>query len=246
MKYTNVLFLCTILITLIFPLFVFYIQDNMDLHTSKYKNTEYFHQIRDTYPIISHIYSNTYEQKESYSTNSYDISHPTSYDEETQEEIRKAKQAYEAQIQELIQRQVLPSSVFPLEKDSYTISYGTLQNIEETSSTSSLDQVHIFQPNNTYSQYFSYLKPADKITYIFLTNERIQAISEAECKEIAWHMIEYLGLADIQDWNYVNDRYESYQAKLQVYCQTLENVDDHANMRIGVIPISLDVNPAIG
>lgn len=246
MRIKLIVYLGAILITFLFPLGVFYIQDHIDIHSSKYKNTEVFQQYRDTYPIISFIYADAYENKESFSSPSYDLSNITSYEAEIQTELFNTKQKIETQIQELIRKQVLPPSIFPEENSTFSISYGNIEFADEFSLSSSYNKTDILETGKIQSQYFTYLEHADKITYLFFSNENIASISEQDCKDIAWHMIEYLGLADIEDWNYLNNGYESYQAKLQVYCQLLENPDGYGSILIGVLPISMNIHPTIG
>lgn len=246
MKTKIVLLLLGILITLLFPLLLFQMQDNIDMHSTKYESSEDFHEITETYPIISAIYSDAYENHSDYLLEEYDISALHTYDSALQEELTKRKDAFEQQIHALLEYKVLSDTNFPMEEAPYTINYGKLSFSLDSSFTTNLQQVVSMEYPYVHSQYFTYTTQADKITSIYLSNALLKELSEEDCKKIAWSMVQYLGLEDIKDWNYLNYGYESYQAKLQVYCEKVANVDGYASLRIGVLPISLNLSPNLG
>lgn len=246
MKTKIVLLLLGILITLLFPLLLFQMQDNIDMHSTKYESSEDFHQITETYPIISAIYTDVYENHSDYLSEEYDISALDIFEPDQQEELIKRKDAFEQQINALLEYKVLSDTNFPMEEAPYKINYGKLSFSLNSSFTMNLQQVVSLEYPYIHSQYFTYTTQANKITSIYLSNALLRELSEEDCKKIAWSMVQYLGLEDIKDWNYLSYGYESYQAKLQVYCEMVANVDGYASLRIGVLPISLNLSPNLG
>ena len=51
-----------------------------------------------------------------------------------------------------------------------------------------------------------------------MSNQQLSKLTKEDIKKMTWQMIEYLGLEKIEDWNYTDFGYESFQAKLQVNC----------------------------
>ncbi len=70
-----------------------------------------------------------------------------------------------------------------------------------------------------------------KITSISLTQNHHLDFNQKEIKELLWNMIKYLELDDIDDWNYNQEGYESYQAKLRISFYN-EIIDQQQNIRI--------------
>ena len=84
---------------------------------------------------------------------------------------------------------------------------------------------------------FDLLKESKKITALDISNEAVELLNQEDCKEIMRSMIQYLGLEDIEDWSYTDNGYESYIAKLQVYCEIRYYGNGYPTLEIGIIPL---------
>ena len=83
---------------------------------------------------------------------------------------------------------------------------------------------------------FTLDKQTEKILNLEFYRYEVKQYSEQERKEFAWNMIQYLGLDSLKDWTYTRYGYESYQAKVQVYCE-VEDLEDSSRFTMGITPL---------
>lgn len=238
------LFILGVFAMMILPLGIFEMQDYMHLRT--YKGTESnTYEMFSTYPIISQLYAATYEQDSTFHE-PYNLTDLTPYKETELEQLTQSKKAFEQQLNALVDHELLTPSKLMSETKQIQLDNGYMTHLlNDTSLTMNLHQIYSIDQELVKSQRFTYLKQADKIIQFEVTNDRIVALDEEERKQLAWAMINYLGLSEIDDWTYLDHGYESYQAKLQVYCRIYTPPSGYLEYQIGVLPLGQSNEPSI-
>lgn len=228
------LFLPLILfLTFFIPLFIFYLQDCHDLQKTYYFDQIYItSDIAEKYPIISEIYASFYTRGEETSLyNQYLIDFSSANDEE-KKTYADIKTSYEQEISSLIKNKVLSTSLANSPDENYTIDFGLLTS--QNRHLYNLTQIFSMQDNKVISANYELLSESKKISSIRISNPAVNSLNQ---QNMAWAMITYLGLDSIEDWSYTKNGYESYMAKLQVYCDVLDYGNGYLDLEIGITPL---------
>lgn len=235
-------FVILLLSTLLFPIAIFKTQDYFIIH----KKTEYKNPSDDSllkkHPIIASVYANYYQYNNpTYLT--YSIKNLTSYSLQEQENIQTIITQYKEQIQSLLTQQVISKDILTsLQED--TITYGTITDFKmDSNGYYMLEQVASIDKGYVDSLTIKMDKATGFIMDIDISNAQISNIDATKTKEINLAMIHYLGLEKIDDWSYIDNSYQSYQAKLQIYCQVMQyEKDSYPRLHIGIAPIGQHSN----
>lgn len=107
-----------------------------------------------------------------------------------------------------------------------------------------LNQVYRLNTANDNIGDFTLDKQTEKILNLEFYRHEVKQYSEQERKEFAWNMIQYLGLDSLKDWTYTRYGYESYQAKVQVYCE-VENLGDSSRFTMGITPLGQHISTTL-
>lgn len=223
-----------ILIILLFPLLLprlaFLWQDHQQLSTSlTWTSPTHEVSILKEYPLIASIYD-TYQKQRSANNeviDSYTILPLEQDTSQTNKEVHKAVDAFDLQINRLLQYQVFPSHLLtPNRETRYKTTAGYLTIRKEPIQS----ELYLIDPNATFTM-------DDKtglITELSFTDSSVMKLSEKELKTMTWNMIKYLKLDTMDDWIYIENRYESYRGRIQVYWirSVLQDVS-YIEMRIG-------------
>lgn len=245
MKHVKItgLFLLSLLATFVLPHIVFTLQDTLNLKGHQQNNDQ--QEVFTHYPIISSIYAATYEQSDPSNIEAYDLSNLQAYNETQLEQIKAMKEAFSMQLKQLIENHTLSSEYLGNKADAVSLEFGYVTHlIPDSSLTINLHQILSIEQDYVKSQEFQYLKQADKIIRFQVMNEHIPLLSDEEKQAIAWSMISYLGLSELDDWTYLDHSYESYQAKLQVYCQIYTRTTGYYELQVGVLPLGQSRYPS--
>lgn len=177
--------------------------------------------ILEKHPIISYLYQYDYIlnydsdgiEQDVYGIKKYDI-----YSKDQQKELKTIQQIYSQEIQKLIDYNILSYSL--LEYDSqkdYQVDFGTItKNKKKNIEQYDLEQIYRLNTQHDKTIDFHMDGKTHKIVYIAVRQSHIEDINQDKIKRILWGMIQYLELDDIDDWNYNQNGYESYQSKLRI------------------------------
>lgn len=233
---TYILLPVLFLLSFLLPLLVFSLQDWHDIQKVYHFDQIYISSdIAKKYPVISEIYASFYTQGESTETkNQYliDFSSATSEDQVTYADI---KSLYEQEITNLIDKSILTNQLVNNDENAYVIDFGTL--LLRNRHLYNLSQIFSMEGNKVVSTSFDLLKESKKITALNISNEAVERLTKEDCKDMMRSMIQYLELEEIEDWSYTDNGYESYIAKLQVYCEIRNYGNGYPTLEIGVIPL---------
>lgn len=232
-RYLVFITLCTF-ITICIPQFFFQIQDHMQLITQK--NDSKNEALYKKYPVIAAVYADSYSDV--VNSKKYDITLQATYDKNSQKILRNAIDKCEAQLTELVKKQVLTEDLL---MHVHQINYGTMDDPAQTQAASfTLEQIHSIHAGYVRSQNLTYLKQVNKISNITIRNEHVEKIDKEVCKKIALKMIAYLDLDKIEDWTYIDNGYESYQAKMKILCQVIAHQEgEYQELQIVALPLAL-------
>ena len=233
---TYILLPVLFILSFLLPMLIFALQDWYDIQKVYHFDQIYISSdIAKKYPVISEIYASFYTQGESTETeNQYliNFSSATPKDQETYTDI---KLLYEQEISNLIDKSVITNQLVSNDKNAYVIDFGTL--LLRNHHLYNLSQIFSMEENKVVSTSFDLLKENKKIIALDISNEAVELLNQEDCKEMMRSMIQYLELAEIEDWSYTDNGYESYIAKLQVYCEIRHYGNDYPTLEIGVIPL---------
>ncbi|MFQ6860486.1 MAG: hypothetical protein ACLROI_02905 [Beduini sp.] len=224
------------ILSFLLPILVFTLQDWHDIQKEYHFDQIYISSdIAKEYPVISEIYASFYTQGESTETENQYLINFSSSTPEDQETYADIKLLYEQEIRSLIDKSVITNQLVNNDKNAYTIDFGSL--LLRNRHLYNLSQIFSMEENKVVSTSFDLLKESKKITALDISNEAVELLNQEDCKEIMRSMIQYLGLEDIEDWSYTDNGYESYIAKLQVYCEIRHYGNGYPTLEIGIIPL---------
>lgn len=232
-------------LSVLLPLGIFRVQDSVaaDKDVSWESSTE---DIARKYPIVSSVYANFYQKNNSSdSYESYDLSSMEAYSQTRQKELEEVKKKYSSELNTMLANGVIPYELLEMkQQETYTVSFGTLSYSHTKGGTWQLSQVYRLNTQNDHIQDFTMDKQTGKILNFDFYTSNMKQYSAKERKELAWNMITYLGLDSIQDWTYTQYGYESYEAKIQVYCEE-ENTGEATRFDMGITPLGQHTNATI-
>jgi hypothetical protein len=192
-------------------------------------------EILKKHPLISYLYQYDYimEDYDEIVQESYNIKKYYSYSKEKQKDLKKIQTIYSQEIQKLIQNKIISHDILETStKKDYQLTFGTIKkNKKENIGQYFLEQIYRLNSDNDKFIDFNMDGKTHKITSISLTQNHHLDFNQKEIKELLWNMIKYLELDDIDDWNYNQEGYESYQAKLRISFYN-EIIDQQQNIRI--------------
>lgn len=225
-----------LLLSCFLPMLIFRLQDWHD--TQKVYPFDQIYitsEITKKYPIISEIYASFYTQGENTDAeNQYLLDFSPAFPKE-QEPYADIKSLYEQEVCTLIKKNILTDRLVNNEDNLYTIDFGTL--LLRNRHLYNLSQIFSLEGTKVVSTSFDLLKESKKIIALEISNEAVDFLTKEDCKEIMYAMIQYLGLEEIEDWSYSENGYESYTAKLQIYCEIRNYGEGYSDFQIGVIPL---------
>ena len=147
------------------------------------------------------------------------------------------KKKYSRELNQLLAQGIFPYELLDLKKgEPFSVEFGTLSQMSEKSGAWQLNQVYRLNTANDNIGDFTLDKQTEKILNLEFYRYEVKQYSEQERKEFAWNMIQYLGLDSLKDWTYTRYGYESYQAKVQVYCE-VEDLGDSSRFTMGITPL---------
>ena len=147
------------------------------------------------------------------------------------------KKKYSRELNQLLAQGIFPYELLDLKKgEPFSVEFGTLSHMSEKSGVWQLNQVYRLNTANDNIGDFTLDKQTEKILNLEFYRYEVKQYSEQERKEFAWNMIQYLGLDSLKDWTYTRYGYESYQAKVQVYCE-VEDLGDSSRFTMGITPL---------
>lgn len=203
------------------PLVTFKIQDHQNINKKiAWQNSSLDKELMNKYPIINDIYNELFTTNDLKNYNQYVIKNKENYTSEQQSKLEEFQKLFEQEVNLLLQHQVIDHSLLELQpQEHYAVTFGTIMDYSvEHQGKYVLDQIYRFNTNNDNSISFTMNVSSKKITSFTISNQQLSKLTKEDIKKITWQMIEYLGLEKIEDWNYTDFGYESYQAKLQVIC----------------------------
>lgn len=232
---------CALIFSLTLPLFVIWIQDYYAFNQKITIDDTQTQEILENHPIISRLYQiNTLSYSDD-TTESYVIKLKETYTSSQQQLINQLQSYFNEQVQALIDAQVLNNELLEKNDDeAYTVDFGTLNQISgDNDYIYSLDQVYRMSDNNYKEIIYSMEPETHKIYEITLNQSDAIEYEEEDLKDMAWNMICYLELDDIDDWNYNQYGYESNVAKLRVSC-TMSRYSDQDSLYINVVLLGVN------
>lgn len=216
----------TITALLLTPLMVFKIQDQHNLNKKiPWQNSSLDKELIKKYPIINDIYTEFFTNI-TFQDNAarYVIRNKDNYSADQQAKITALQELFKQEVDLLLKQEVIDYNLLELSsRDAYQVDFGTIYDKSlDDQGIYLLDQLYRFNTDNDNYANFVMNAKSKKITSLSLTNHSLAKLKKDDLKKMGWQMIEYLGLAKIDDWNYTDYGYESYQAKLQIVCEVLE------------------------
>lgn len=233
---TYILLPILFILSFLLPLLVFTLQDWHDIQKDYHFDQIYISSdIAKKYPVISEIYASFYTQGESAESDNQYLIDYSSAPLEDQETYADIKSLYEQEISKLIDKSIITNPLVNNDGNAYIIDFGilTLRNRH----LYNLSQIFSMEGNKVVSTSFDLLKESKKIIALDISNEAVALLTKDDSKEMMRSMIQYLGLEEIEDWSYTDNGYESYIAKLQVYCEIRHYGNGYPTLEIGVIPL---------
>lgn len=177
------------------------------------------------HPLISRLYQYYYDAHEQ-KTKDYMIKNIGSYSTQEQKTLKNMQSLYSEEIQKLIDKKILSSSILESSKQPYQVTFGTLTYLTKGNSEQYLlNQIYRLNSDNDKTIDFIMDKETHKIISLSISQKNNEPFDTQNIKDLLWYMIEYLELDDIDDWNYNQNGYESYKAKLHVTYQKEEFTD---------------------
>lgn len=233
----KIICLLVVVLTIVCPLMMFHVQDYMDQsRIYDMLDTSIDDLLLKKHPIISSVYQEFYSSTQhDYFT--YDYTDISIYDQDEQGKLKDMKKIYEDEINTLLKFQVLESADLQQSNPHFTLNFGSLNTrFDKKQNAYPLSQIYEIRKDGSNSINFVLLKDVHKITKLSIYRAMTPKTTE-ELKDIAWSYIKYLGLDDLDDWQYTSYGYESYAAKIQVYCDISQINDSQYVLNIGICPI---------
>lgn len=234
MNKKRILGIIIIVLALSMPVFVNSMQDYYIFNRLVPLKNNQTQEILKTHPVISQIYQQVYENP--IEENYYVVKEKESYAVEQQEFITKMQTIYANEIQKLVDYEILSYEILEVSKiEPSQIDFGT---ITKRQSNTILYQVYRMSRQDDKSISYQMDNETNKIIDIFLQQKQQLSFTKQQLQQLAWQMITYLELDDIEDWTYNQDGYESNIAKLRISC-TIEKYIDNYTFHIGVNVLGL-------
>lgn len=217
----RILGIFVIVISLCIPIITFQIQDYYTFHKEIPLDTTETQKILNEHPIIAYIYQNYYSLDDG-EYQEYIVKEKETYSSQEQKVLNQILGNYTEEIKKLLSYQVLNNDLLEITQQyDYEVDFGTITNqTNQDGGYYILNQIFRMLTNNDKSIRFYMESHTHKITNIYIHQDQVVEYSQEDLKDISWHMIEYLELDDIDDWNYNQNGYESNKAKLRVSCQS--------------------------
>lgn len=217
-KKIRILGIVTLLFSLSFPLIVGTVQDYHDINKELSLEDNQTQEILKNHPIIGNIYQLYQSGNLTDSRIEYKIRQKDEYTASEQETLLHLQSLFTKEIQQLLQNHVLNASLLEIDPSKdYQADFGTLVTFE-TENFYRLEQVLRMWEKSFKSIDYVMEPKSNKIIGINITQQEKLTLSDEELKTIAWAMIQYLELDDIDDWSYNQYGYESNKAKLRISC----------------------------
>lgn len=237
MKIKIICFLVMVL-TILCPLLLFQVQDYMD-QTKSYAmpHTSIDDIVLKKHPIIASIYNEFYSSVDNDYFN-YDYTDISVYTKDEQDELKQIKKDLEKEINSVLSYHVIKPEHLNQKENTYSIHFGTLySHLDKKEKSLFLEQIYTLDDFGSNSVNWKFLTDVKKIYGISVTQETMNLPTEKEQKEITWAFLSYLGLDDLDNWNYTAYGYESYASKLQVYCDVIQFSKHQTTIEIGICPL---------
>lgn len=217
-KKIRILGIVTLVFSLSFPLIVGTVQDYHDINKEHSLEDNQTQEILKNHPIIGNIYQLYQSGNLTDSRIEYKIRQKDEYTASEQETLFHLQSLFTKEIQQLLQNHVLNASLLEIDPNKdYQADFGTLVTFE-TENYYRLEQVLRMWEKSFKSIDYVMEPKTNKIIGINITQQEKLTLSDEELKTIAWAMIQYLELDDIDDWSYNQYGYESNKAKLRISC----------------------------
>lgn len=238
-KYIRIIGAFVIVVSLCLPYLSFVVLDYMNIEKKvNWQNTSLDAQMMDEYPIIKAIYDDFYYSADYFQKgNTYIVKQKDEYSSEQQNQMEKMRLLFQNEVNELLENEVIPYSFLELaDHEPFEVDFGTLGDYsDDQGGFYTLDLVYRLLTDHDHMVYLTYVKDAHKITEISIHSQDFQDLTEDDLKTMAYQMIVYLGLGQLDDWNYTDYGYESFKAKLQVNCHLLYQNNE--------TQLSIQINP---
>lgn len=217
----RILGIIIIAVSLCIPIITFRIQDYYTFHKEVALDTSETQKILNDHPIIAYIYQNYYTTGQN-EYQEYIVKEIETYSLQEQKVLNQILENYTQEIKKLLNYQVLNNDLLEItQQQDYKVDFGTITNqTNQDGGYYLLNQIFRMLTNNDKSIQFCMESHTHKITDIYIKQDHIIDYNQDQLKSLAWSMIEYLELDDIGDWNYNQNGYESYKAKLRISCQS--------------------------
>lgn len=234
----KIICLLVVVLTIICPLMMFHVVDYIDQSKSyEMPKASIDDLLIKKHPIISSIYQEFYSSVD-HGYFHYDYTDISIYNKDEHVKLKQIKEDLEKEIKSFLSHQVIKPAYLNQKEDTYTISFGSLYSrLDQKEKAFYLDQIFSLNDAGSNSITWNFLTDVKKIYGISITQETMKLPSENDQKEIAWAFISYLGLDDLDDWNYTAYGYESYASKLQVYCDVIQFDKHQITIEIGICPL---------
>lgn len=175
----------------------------------------------EKYTILNSLYTSFYSEE---IRNDYNITDTSSYTTEEINNIKEVLSSYETEVMMLINQAIVPYEYLELNEDEpYAITFGTLQLSKKEYGMHHLNQIFHMNNDIVKEAEFTLDQQTKKITSIMIVNPQVVSYSQEQTKSLLWKFITYLGLNEIDDWNFNKQSYESYRARLQIYLNVQDN-----------------------
>lgn len=234
---TKIICLLVVLFTILCPLMMFEIQDYIDQSRSyAMPDTSIDDTLLKNHPVISSVYHEFYSSDPS-NYFIYDYTDISVYDSDVQKKLIDMKKIYETEMNTLLDFKVIQPTYLHQNNDHFTLDFGSLYtSFDKGQNAFALSQIYRIHNQGSESADFVLLKDVKKISKLsFYGTLPVKSLDEL--KDIVWAYIQYLGLDDLDDWQFGTYGFESYAAKIQIYCEMYQ-IDDHQyELAIGICPI---------
>lgn len=200
------------------PKICFLIQDYYDFHQISSIDSEEIQNIFKKHPLISYLYQYDNASHES-QLDEYIVKNKQSYSIDEQKMIETMQSLYSQEIQKLIDKKILSTSLLEHDTKPYQVTFGTLVHEKNDSERYLLNQIYRINSDNDKTIDLTMDKATHKIIGFSVMQKDMLQMSQQDIKDLLWHMIEYLELDDIDDWHFIQNGYESYKAKLRITYQ---------------------------
>lgn len=241
---TRIIGIVAISLLLSIPLVIFTFLDyqNIDKQVA-WQNSSLDKQLMEKYPIINDIYNEFFTNHSLDDiNNTYVVRKKDDYPVDKQQKMEELQKLYTQEVNLLLEKQVIDHELLELApQEQFKVDFGTIYDKSvDNKGTYNLDILYRFNSDYDNWMNFEMNTSGKKITSLSITNQLVPKLTKDDLKKMAWQMIEYLGLNEIDDWVYNEYGYESYQAKLQVTCEISEyaNYND-LNIRVAMLGSNL-------